>query len=217
MFPYSNRHQTQGSLTAGLRLAAMGMVFLWLAGCGGHGESVLMDLRAAAPAEAAAKNGNDLTVAVTTFDDSALTDQKRLGSRAHLWGGTSHFDLAEGKPGEVVSKLVAEGLKQRGWKVEPAGADGKAQATISGKILELSVNAKSSFGSTDISTATKIVVEAANADGSKVRMTLGGAGAQSVFWFEPEDAQALLAETVSESLGKLIANTKVEGNALRLK
>ena len=214
---HSNRHLTLGSLTAGLRLAAMGMVVLWLTGCGGKGESVLMNLHAAVPTEAAAKNGNGLTVAVTNFDASALTDQKRLGSRAHLWGGTSHFDLAEGKPGEVVSKLVAEGLKQRGWKVEKAGTDGKAQATISGKILELSVNAKSSFGSTDISTATKIVVEAANADGSKVRMTLGGAGAQSVFWFEPEDAQSLLAETVSESLGKLIANTKVEENALRLK
>lgn len=217
MFPHVNRQLTQGSLTAGLRLAAMGMVVLWLAGCGGNGESVLMDLRAAAPTGAATKPVDGPTVAVTQFDDSALTNSKRLGSRAHLWGGTSHFDLAEGKPGEVVSKLVAEGLKQRGWKVEKAGADGKVQATISGKIQELSVNAKSSFGSTDITTATKIVVEAANADGSKVRMTLSGAGAQSVFWFEPEDAQALLAETVSDSLGKFIANTKVEGNALRLK
>lgn len=216
MFPHSNRQLTQGSLTAGLRLATIGMVVLWLAGCGGNGESVLMNLHAA-PAEAAAKNGNNLTVAVTNFDDSALTGGKRLGSRAHLWGGTSHFDLAEGKPGDAVAKLVADGLKARGWHVEKAGADGKAQATISGKIQELSVNAKSSFGSTDITTATKIVVEAANADGSKVRMTLSGAGAQSVFWFEPEDAQALLAETVSDSLGKFIANTKVEDNALRLK
>lgn len=217
MFPHSNRHLTHGSLTAGLRLAAIGMVVLWLAGCGGNGESVLMDLHAAAPMEAAAKSANGLTVAVTNFDDSALTGGKRLGSRAHLWGGTSHFDLAEGKPGDAVAKLVADGLQARGWHVEKAGADGKAQATISGKIQELSVNAKSSFGSTNITTATKIVVEAANADGSKVRMTLSGAGAQSVFWFEPEDAQALLAETVSESLGKFIANTKVEDNALRLK
>lgn len=218
MFPSLNRQQQQEPQTAGLRLAAMAVVALTLVGCGGNGESVLMDLRSAAPTAAPAKPATELTVAVTAFDDSALTDQKRLGSRSHLWGGTSYFDLAEGKPGEAVSKLVADGLRQRGWRVEPAGADGKAQATISGKIMELSVNAKSSFGSTDITSTTKIVVEAVNAaDGSKVRMTLGGAGAQTVVWFEPEDAQALLAETVSESLEKLIANTKVENNALRLK
>jgi len=218
MYHELNTHRTQDSSAAGMRLAAMGVVALVLVGCGGKGESVLMDLRSAAPTAMPAKPASDLTVAVANFDDSALTDQKRLGSRSHLWGGTSHFDLADGKPGEVVSQLVAESLKQRGWHVEKAGADGKAQATISGKILELSVNAKSSFGSTDITSTTKIVVEAVNAaDGSKVRMTLGGAGAQTVVWFDPEDAQALLAETVSESLEKLIANTKVENNLLRLK
>lgn len=218
MFQASNRHRTQDSLTAGLRLAAMGVVALSLVGCGGNGESVLMDLRAAAQTAAPAKTGQELTVAVTHFDDSALTDQKRLGSRSHLWGGTSHFDLTGGKTGEVVSQLVADSLKQRGWQVEKAGADGKAHATISAKILELSVNATSSFGSTAITSSSKIVVEAVNAaDGSKVRMTLNGAGAQTVFWFDPEDAQALLGETVSESLEKLIANTKVENNMLRLK
>ncbi len=218
MFPSSNRQQQQKSLTAGLRLAATGLAALTLVGCGGNGESVIMNLQAAAPTAAPAKAGTGLTVAVTTFDDSALTDKKRLGSRSHLWGGTSYFDLAEGKPGEVVSQLVADGLKQRGWQVEKAGADGKAQTTISGKIVELSVNADSSFGSTKINSATKVVVEAVNAaDGSKVRMTLSGAGAQTVVWFDAEDAQALLGETVTESLEKLIANTKVENNALRLK
>jgi len=217
MFPSLNRQQQQESLTAGLRLAMMGVVALTLVGCGGNGESVLMDLRSAVPTAAPAKPATALTVAVTTFDDSALTDQKRLGSRSHLWGGTSHFDLTGGKTGDVVSQVVAESLKQRGWQVEK-GADGKAQATISGKILELSVNAKSSFGSTEITASSKIVVEAVNAaDGSKVRMTLSGAGAQTVVWFEPEDAQSLLAETVSESVEKLIANTKVEDKALRLK
>ncbi len=218
MFASLSRQQQQESPIAGLRLAAIGVVALALVGCGGNGESVLMNLQAAAPTAAPAKSATDLTVAVATFDDSALTGQKRLGSRSHLWGGTSYFDLAEGKPGEVVAKLVADGLKQRGWHVESAGADGKAQTTISGKILELSVNANSSFGSTNITSATKVVVEAVNAaDGSKVRMTLSGAGAQTVVWFEPEDAQALLGETVTESLEKLIANTKVENSALRLK
>jgi len=218
MFQTSNRHRSQDSVTSGFRLAAIGIAALWLAGCGGNGESILMDLHAAATSAAPAKAGNELTVAVTDFDDSALQDPKRLGSRTHLGGGTSYFDLTGGKTGEVVAKLVADSLMQRGWKVEKAGADGKADATISGKILELSVNAKSSFGSTDITSASKIVLEAVNAaDGSTVRMTLNGAGTQTVVWFEPEDAQKLLGETVSSSLEKLIATTKVENNMLRLK
>ncbi|OGW69304.1 MAG: hypothetical protein A3A88_09360 [Nitrospirae bacterium RIFCSPLOWO2_01_FULL_62_17] len=216
MFSLSDRQTATGSPTAGMWLLAVGVAALWLAGCGGKGESVSVDLRAAAPS-APAKSSSELTVAVTDFDDSGL-QKGRLGSRSHLWGGTSYFDLSGGKPGEVVAQLVAENLKKRGWHVEKAGADGKAQVTLSGKVLELSVNAKSSFGSTDITSATKIALEAVNAaDGSKVRMTLSGAGSQGVFWFEEEDAQALLSETIAESLEKLIATTKVENNLLRLK
>lgn len=217
MFSLSGRQTVTGSLTAGMRLLAVGMAALWLVGCGGKGESVSVDLRAATQAAPPAKSANDLTVAVTDFDDSSL-QKGRLGSRSHLWGGTSYFDLTGGKPGEVVAQLIAQNLKQRGWRVEKAGADGKAQVTLSGKVLELSVNAKSSFGSTDITSATKIALEAVNAaDGSTVRMTLSGTGSQGVFWFEEEDAQALLSETIAESLEKLIATTKVENNLLRLK
>lgn len=217
MFSLSGRQTVTGPPTAGMRLLAVGMAALWLVGCGGKGESVLMDLRSAALTATPAKSASDLTVAVTGFDDSGL-QKGRLGSRSHLWGGTSYFDLTGGKPGEVVAQLIADNLKKRGWHVEKAGADGKAQVTLSGKVLELSVNAKSSFGSTDITSATKIALEAVNAaDGSKVRMTLSGAGSQGVFWFEEEDAQALLSETIAESLEKLIATTKVENNLLRLK
>jgi len=201
----------------GVRLAAASFTVVWLAGCAGKGESVAVDLRAAMPASPAARPAGDLTVAVAAFDDAALP-KGRLGSRTHLWGGTSYFDLAGGKPGEVVGRVVADALQKQGWRVERGTADGKAQVTISGKILELSVNAKSSVGSTDIHAVSKLAVEAVNvADGSKIRMTLTGEGSQSVFWFEPEDAQSLLGETIAGSLGKLIANTTVEGALLRLK
>lgn len=225
MLKPSNHRQTREShWKAATRLAAAGLALLWLAGCAGKGESMAVELRAAplassagGPASPTAPPTGDLTVAVAAFDDTGLA-QGRLGSRTHLWGGTSYFDLTGGRPGEVVARVVADTLKQRGWRVEKVGGDGTAQVTISGKILELSVNAKSSFGSTDIRAVSKLAVEAVNqADGSKVRMTLGGEGAQTVFWFDPEDAQGLLGETVAGSLNKLIANTKVEGGLLRLK
>jgi len=70
---------------------------------------------------------------------------------------------------------------------------------------------------TEISSKSKIVVQALNrADKSSVRMTLNGAGTESVFWFDPEDAQGLMNEVLTASLEKLVANTKFENSLLRL-
>ena len=63
-----------------------------------------------------------------------------------------------------------------------------------------------------------MAIQAKNtADDSVVRMTLNGEGSQSVFWFEPEDAQSLLNVILTDSLEKLLTTTKVENNVLRLK
>jgi len=82
----------------------------------------------------------------------------------------------------------------------------------------MSVNAKSRVFSTKITATTKMAIQAKNtADDSVVRMTLNGEGSQSVFWFEPEDAQSLLNVILTDSLEKLLTTTKVENNVLRLK
>ncbi|MGH7427751.1 MAG: hypothetical protein ACREJ4_05265, partial [Candidatus Methylomirabilaceae bacterium] len=72
--------------------------------------------------------------------------------------------------------------------------------------------------STKITATTKMAIQARNtADGSVVRMTLSGEGSQNVFWFDPEDAQRLINDILTDSLEKLLTNTKVENNLLRLK
>ncbi len=48
-------------------------------------------------------------------------------------------------------------------------------------------------------------------------MTLDGAGSDRVFWFEPEDAQAVLNDELTQSFDKLVQNTKVDNRLLRLK
>ena len=37
------------------------------------------------------------------------------------------------------------------------------------------------------------------ADGSTIRMTLNGSGADDVFWFDPEGAQALVNDVMTDS------------------
>jgi len=55
------------------------------------------------------------------------------------------------------------------------------------------------------------------ADGSTTSMSLEGTSTESVFWFEPKDLQNLVNLTLKESLDKLMADTKVEKRALRLR
>jgi len=123
-----------------------------------------------------------------------------------------------------MAQVVTDYLKTRGWRVGLArpssgtAPDNGPHVTISGKILDLSVNATSSFGSTKIAASTKTVMEAVNAeDGSIIRMTLGGAGTHTVVVFDPEDAADLLSAALSESLEKFVMESKFEKKALRLK
>jgi hypothetical protein len=201
-----------------------GVTLLVLTGCAGTGEVVMLNLRAVPPVEAPkAATPADTIVVVADFED-ARPDKQRLGARAHRGGGETVFNVPDGKIGAVVAQVVTDYLKKRGWRVALArpvpgtAPDNGPQVTISGKILELSANATSSFGSTQITVSTKTVMEALNAeDGSIVRMTLGGAGTQQVVMFDPEDAAELLSAALSESLEKFVAATRFEKKMLRLK
>lgn len=204
-------------------LFAFGVGLMALAGCAGKGEVVTLDIRATPPAtEAMAKTSDGVRVAVAAFED-ARPETKRLGTRTHLWGGETYFDVPGGKSADVVAPVIAEYLKQKGWRAEvvkagSASGAGSPDVMLTGKLLDFSVNAKSRVFSTKITATTKMAIQAKNtADGSVVRMTLNGEGTQGVFWFEPEDAQSLMNDILTDSLEKLLTATKVENNLLRLK
>jgi uncharacterized lipoprotein YajG len=213
----------EGDVRTRTVLFALGAGLIALAGCAGKGEVVTLDLRTIPPAtEAIAKTPDGLRVAVAAFED-ARPETKRLGTRTHLWGGETYFDLTGGKPADVVPLVIAEYLKQKGWRAEvvksgDASGAGSPDVLLTGKLLDFSVNAKSRVFSTKITATTKMAVQAKNtADGSVVRMTLNGEGSQGVFSFEPEDAQNLINDILTDSLEKLLTTTKVENNLLRLK
>ncbi len=184
---------------------------LAMAGCATK-QTVNLDVQAVQPSSDKGKKADSLTVTVASFEDSR-PEKARLGVRRHLWGGETTFNVPGGKPGDVVAKVMTDYLKRKGWRV-----DGSPDVVFSGKLLNFSVNAESHIFQTEVTVKTKLVVEGTNkADGSIVRMTLNGDGAQKVFWFDPEDAQELASEVLSDSLEKLLANTKVDNNLLRLK
>ena len=193
-----------------------------MAGCAVEGQRVAITIPTAdSPSEGTkvAENGKGLRVVVSPFDD-ARSDQKHVGNRAHFWGSTSYFDVPKGTVGEAVAKSFVQELKRRGWQASLAGEGGSARpdATISGTIQELSVNAVSKFGHTEIAAKNNMMVRVTNhSDDSTVQERVLGSGSDDVFWFDSEDAQQLVNDVIEKNIAKFVADTKVEDRAIRLR
>lgn len=193
--------------------------FIALAGCAGGGEVIPLQIHPTVTgSEGVAKQKSAARVAIGSFEDDR-SHKTGLGSRTHLWGGVTYFDVPGGRPAEVVAQALTDYLAAKGWQVTKRGAgDNEADVVLTGKILDLSVHAKSHVGFTEVMTKTKLALQAQNvADGSTVRMTLNGSGSDEIFWFDPEDAQALASEVLTDSFGKFVQDTTIEHKQLRLK
>ncbi|MDE3034544.1 MAG: hypothetical protein KGJ14_01105 [Nitrospirota bacterium] len=200
-----------------------------MAGCAGKGETVWLDLQPGLRTDGPAPKDSPELVLVEAFED-LRPEKGKTGLRTHLWGGVTYFDVPGGVPGAAVARLVGEYLARTGRQVTinvvnqpdrpgtPAATQGSADVTITGQVQELSVHAKSRFGSTEISAKFQVTVLARNkADGSTVRRVLEGARSKTVFWFEPEDVQALVNAMLTDSLNRLLDNVYLEGRSWRLK
>lgn len=190
-----------------------------MAGCAGTGEVIPLQIHPIVTgSEGVAKQRAAVRVAVGPVEDGR-SHKTGLGVRTHLWGGVSYFDVPGGNPADVVAQVMTDYLTAKGWLVTKRGAgDAGADVVLTGNILDFSVHAKSRVGFTEVTTKTKLALQAQNvADGSTVRMTLNGSGGDDVFWFDPEDAQALVNDVLTDSFGKLVQDTTVENKQLRLK
>ncbi len=189
-----------------------------MVGCAGTGEIIPLQFHPVpAGAGKVTAQAAPLRVAIGSLED-ARNYQTGLGVRTHLWGGVSYFDVPGGKPADAVAQALTDYLTAKGWQVLPRGSRDAADVMLTGKIQQLFVHAKSRVGFTEMTTTTRFAIQATNAaDGSVVRMTLNGSGADDVFWFNPEDMQLLLTDVLTDSFGKLTQDTTVENKMLRLK
>lgn len=189
---------------------------LCLTGCQGKGEVINLNLHAAPVKDLPkVKGAEGLTVAVGPFED-LRTEQKRLGRRTHLGGGDTYFQVLGGNSADAVAKVVSDYLAARGWRVVKSGG-APADVTVTGRIQDLAVQAKSRFMATDLTAKSKLSVQAKNAsDGSAVNLIVFGNAEHTEFWFDLEDAQEIINDALNKSLDYLVANTKVEGRTLRL-
>jgi hypothetical protein len=188
-------------------------------GCTGKGERIDLKVPIASGADEKVVTISSATIAIQPFEDNR-TDRSHLGTRHHLWGGESHFSLPSGTLGEATAQAFADFLNGKGWNATVAKGNEAAGAnmTITGKLVDVGVDAKSGIGQTTLNAKSRMVVQVKNyADGSQVRETLTSAGTNQVFWFDPEDAQELLNELYNKNFEKFVADTKLDGKILKLR
>ena len=199
---------------AGIIAMSLGL----LAGCANAGDRVDLTIPNASNGAAATNSSSGLRVVVKPFDDARM-DRSHVGSRSHLWGSMTYFDLPKGTVGEAVAKALVQQLNKHGWQASLDGADGaKPDATITGTIQDLSVTAVSKFGHTELAAKNTMTVRLANhGDESTIQERVLGSGTDEVFWFDQEDAQQLVNEVLEKNIDKFIADTKVEGRVVKLR
>lgn len=204
-----------------LRVLVWSLSWLAVTGCAGKDDVTIVNIpnRPVSPGTLSPQS-QPLQVAVEPFED-ARPHKSRLAVRSHLWGGENYFDVPGGSLSQAATQALVQFLNSKGCDAHIMKAGLGSQAadlTISGHVLAWSVDAKSRVGSTTLMTGSKTVIRALNrADGSVVRMTLNGAGSDSVFWFAPEDAQRLLNDVLNDTFTQLRHSSRVEGNVVRLR
>jgi hypothetical protein len=213
--------QISRRLGVGMVLAAS---LLMGAGCAGTGKTVYLDLhQKQAPAKF--MEPELVRIVVEPFEDRRL-EWSRLGLRTHLWGGVTYFNVAGERLGDVIAQVLADRLKTGGWKdqawtvrVASSGAVtnlSDADIVITGQLLDFSANAKSRVFSTVVTTSSKLVIAAKNlGDQSSTIRSVEGAQRQTLFWFNEDDVQQLLAATLKDDIDRYIADTMIEQKALR--
>jgi len=201
-------------------IVGIGLIGMIIAtGCAGKGERIDLKVPMASGADAKVVAMSSATVAIQPFDDSR-TDRSHLGTRHHVWGGESYFSLPGGTLGEATAQAFAVFLNGKGWNVSVTKGDEAtgADMTITGKLVDVGVDAKSGIGQTTLTAKNRMVVEVKNhADESQVRETLTSAGTNQVFWFDPEDAQELLNELYNKNFEKFVTDTVLDGKLLKLR
>ena len=139
-------------------------------------------------------------------------------------GGDPYFNVSSGSAGEETAQAFADYLKRKGWqaqyaKTAPAASEAGPDVVLSGKILELAVDARRGVFLTDIEARTKLVIQARNREHtSRLVRTDALAGSDGdELRFEPQDGESILSEVLEKNFERFVINTKFEDRGIRFR
>jgi len=192
-----------------------------IVGCAGTGDLRHLNLQLT-QSEVPTTGVEPVKIVIEPFEDRRV-NKTHVGARSHLGGGVTLFDVAGGKPVDVIAQNLATRLQSRGWgdrawdvSLAQAGSAADADIVISGVVEEFSANAKSRVFSTVIDAKNRIRLQAKNAaDGSTTTRNIENSRTRTVFWFDEEDVRDLLSEILTDGIDRLIADTKITEKTLK--
>ena len=208
--------------------APVAVGLLLLLGCSGKGDIIPMNLTPKMQTDTTSavqvvKPMAGPRVMVIPFEDGR-PDRTKVGSRSSMWGGDTYFNVSSGSAGEEAAQAFADYLKRKGWqaqyaKTAPAASEAGPDVVLSGKILELAVDARRGVFLTDIEARTKLVIQASNREdnSSLVRTDAHSGSHDNVLWFEPQDGESILSEVLEKNFERFVVNTKFEDRAVRFR
>ncbi len=208
--------------------APVAVGLLLLLGCSGNSDIIPMNLKSKPQTESngigpAVKAMSGPRVTVIPFEDGR-TDRTKVGSRTSMWGGENYFNVSTGSAGESTAQAFADYLKGKGWQAQyakslPSTSENSPDVVLTGKILELAVDAKRGFILTDIDAKSKLAIQASNRqDNSSLTRTDTHSGSQdNVLWFEPQDGEQILSEVLEKNFERFVVHTKFEDRAIRFR
>ena len=212
-----HEHGTEGAVNVS-RSLLWAVILVSLVGCAGKIERIEIAIPGQyTEASVSGPAPGTLRVAVLPFEDKRA-HQVYLGYRSHLWGGLSVFKFPSGSITEASAQAFVDYLNRQGWQASLARTVGQddADVTITGSIQDLSIDATSGLMHTNLSAKNTLMLEVRNhSDASVVRMRILGVGNDQVFWFEPEDAQALTTELFEKNFQRFLRDIRIEGRAIR--
>lgn len=199
--------------------SVIAVCFFAVVGCAGNGDLIPVNV-ALKPSTVnmTPPGGGGPTVAVVPFEDSRA-ERSKLGTRHSVWGRRSDFTPQGGSLSEATAQALASYLTKRGWQAYLAsGAAPDVDVVISGRILDLSVNAYGAVGGTEIVAKSKLIIQTKNRiDSSSITETVSHTGNYHVLWFEPQDGEDLLTDVLEKNFEKFAANTRADGKSVRFR
>lgn len=143
------------------------------------------------------------SIGVEKFKDSRR-ETAFLGMRSSRWGiwDSCIFSIEGGDLGKATAKALSRHLESSGWRIRMIDEEDTTlpKVVVTGEIIEMQVNASSTLFSTHVTASVILLLnEEDRTTGKRSSARLIGSGSRNVLWFDPEDAEFLLKDSLTEA------------------
>jgi len=142
-----------------------------------------------------------------------------LGMKTGRWGfwDSCIFTANVGNVGQATADALSHYFKTAGRQtVMVRNGEPVTPVLITGEIIEMRIDGASGLFSTHLNAhIILLVAEENHITGQKSSVKLTGSGWRNVVWFDPADAQALLANSLTDAFQRWLSGTESEMHAKR--